>query len=96
MGEQDERPVDNEWLSLSWATLPSTKAALEKRITDWAPKTHDGQDPYWFKYIMKEHGSCSIAGFTTLNLIRNARSGRGEDDMSIDGPFSITVGGVTI
>ena len=53
-------------------------------------------DPYCFMHTIKEDGSCFVAGFTTPNLIRNARRGRGEDYLSIDGQFSITVEGFTM
>ena len=69
----------------------STKAALQKWINDLAPEMHDGHDPYCFMHTVKEDGSCFLAGFTTRNLIRNARRGRGEDYLSIDGQFLITV-----
>ena len=75
---------------------PSTKAALEKWLNDLAPETNDEHDPYCFMYTINEDGSCFVAGFTTPNLIRNARRRRGEDYLSIDGQFSITVEGFTM
>ena len=53
----------------------STKAALEKWISDLAPETHDGDDPYCFMHTVKEDGPCFVAGFTTPNLICNVRRG---------------------
>ena len=75
---------------------PSTKAALEKWINDLAPETNDGHDPYCFMHTIKEDGSCFVAGFTTPNLIRNARRGQGEDYLSIDRQLLITVEGFTM
>ena len=74
----------------------STKAALEKWINDLAPETHDGHDPYCFMHNIKEDGSCFVAGFTIPNLIPNALRRQGEDYLSIDGQFSITVEGFTM
>ena len=68
---------------------PSAKAALEKRNNDLAPETNDGHDRYCFMHTIKEDGSCSVAGFTTANLIRNARRGRGEDYLSITCPLHV-------
>ena len=84
------------WSQHRMTPPPSTKAALEKWINDLAPETNDGHDPYCFMNTIKEDGSCFVAGFTTPNLIRNARRGRGEDYLSIEGQFSITVEGFTM
>ena len=84
------------WSQCRMPPPPSTKAALEKWINDLAPETKDGHDPYCFMHTIKEDGSCFVAGFTTPNLIRNARRGRGEDYLSIEGQFSTTVEGFTM
>ena len=75
---------------------PSTMPALEKWINDLGPETHDRHDPYCFMHTVKEDGSCFVAGFSTPDLIRNARRGRGEDYLSIDGQFAMSVEGFTM
>ena len=75
---------------------PSTKAALEGWINNLALETHGRNDQYCFLHNFKEDGSCFVACLSTPNLIRNARRGHGEDYLSIDGQFSITVEGFTM
>ena len=89
------------WWVTNWAQRrkpppPSTKAALEGRINKLALETHDGNNPYCFLHDVKEDGSCFVACLSTPNLIRNARTSRGEDYLSIDGQFSITIEGFTM
>ena len=95
VSKMTDRQITN-WSQRCMPSPPGTKAALENRINDWAPETHDGHDPYCFMYTIREDRSCFVAGFTTPNLIRNARRGRGENYLSIDGLFSKTVEGFTM
>ena len=72
VSEMTARWITN-WSQRRRPPPPSTNAALEKWINDLAPETHDRHDQYCFMHTVKEDGSCFVAGFTTPNLIRNAR-----------------------
>ena len=75
---------------------PSTKAELEKWINELEEERIDDDSPYCFKESVADDGSTFLTCLSTPNLIRNARRGRGEDFLSIDGQFFITVEGFTM
>ena len=75
---------------------PSTKAELEKLINELEKGRIDDDSPYCFKESVADDGSTFLTCLSTPNLIRNARRGRGEDFLSIDAQFSITVEGFTM
>ena len=69
---------------------------MEGWINNFAPETHDENDPYCFMHDIKKDGSCFVACLSTPNLIRNVQRGRGEDYLFIDEPFSMSVEGFTM
>ena len=59
-------------------------------INNLAPETHNGHDPFCFMHKINEDGSCFLAGFTTPNLILNARRGRGGDNLAFSSVLAQT------
>ena len=71
----------------------STKAELEKWINELEEERSDDNALYCFKESIADDGSIFLTCLATANLIQNARRVLGEEFLSIDGQFSITVEG---
>ena len=92
VGKMSAKWIAN-WNARRAPSPPSTKAEVEKWINELEEERIDDDLPYCFKESVANDGSTFLTCLLTANLIRNARRGRGEDFLSIDGQFSITVEG---
>ena len=95
VGKMSAKWIAN-WNARQAPPPPSTKAELEKWINKWEEERIDDDSPYCFKESIADDGSNFLTCLSTPNLIRSARRACGEDFLSIDGQFSITVEGFTM